>query len=129
MPCTDYEKNVEYDQAPFGVIGLETSLSICLSVLVHNRQCHVSKLIKLLTCNPSNLLNLDKGTLSPGADADITLFDPNEEWVVNPDEFQSRSRNSPWIGKTLRGKVKQTFVSGQKVWDGDHVILPGNDYT
>ena len=78
---------------------------------------------------PSNLLNLDKGTLSPGADADITLFDPNEEWVVNPDEFQSRSRNSPWIGKTLRGKVKQTFVSGQKVWDGDHVILPGNDYT
>ena len=126
MPHTDYEKNVEYDQAPFGVIGLETSLAVCLKVLVHSKQCDLSQLIKLLTSNPSNLLKLGKGTLSPGADADITLFDPDEEWVVDPDKFQSRSMNSPWIGKSLRGKVKQTFVAGRKVWDGDRVILPEN---
>ena len=126
MPHTDYEKNVEYDLAPFGVIGLETSLAVCLKVLVHSKKCALSQLIKLLTCNPSNLLKLGKGTLSPSADADITLFDPDEEWVVDPDKFQSRSRNSPWIGKLLKGKVKQTFVAGRKVWDGDRVILPEN---
>lgn len=126
MPHTDYEKNVEYDLAPFGVIGLETSLAVCLKVLVHSKKCALSQLIKLLTYNPSNLLKLGKGTLSSSADADITLFDPDEEWVVDPDKFQSRSRNSPWIGKLLRGKVKQTFIAGQKVWDGDSVILPEN---
>lgn len=124
MPHTDYEKNVEFDHAPFGVIGLETSLAVSLKVLVHSQKCNLSQLIKLLTCNPSNLLKLGKGTLSPGADADITLFDPNEEWVVDVEKFQSRSSNSPWIGETLRGKVKQTFVSGKLVWDKDHVILP-----
>jgi len=127
MPHTDYEKNVEYDQAPFGVVGLETSLAVCLGVLVQNKQCDFSQLIKLLTCNPSNLLKLGKGTLSPGADADITVFDPKEEWVVDPDKFQSRSKNSPWIGKSLQGKVKQTFVSGQKVWDGERVIISENN--
>lgn len=127
MPHTDYEKNVEYDQAPSGVVGLETALAVCLEVLVQNKQCDLSQLIKLLTCNPSNLLKLGKGTLSPGADADITVFDPKEEWVVDPDNFQSRSKNSPWIGKTLQGKVKQTFVSGRKVWDGDRVILSENN--
>ena len=127
MPHTDYEKNVEFDQAPFGIIGLETALTVSLEVLVHSKQCDLSQLIKLLTCNPSNLLKLGKGTLSPEVDADITIFDPNEEWVVDPEKFQSRSSNSPWIGKKFRGKVKQTLVSGRIVWDSDHVILPGGN--
>ncbi len=123
-PHTDYEKNIEFDYAPFGVIGLETALAVSLEVLIHSGRCELPKLIELMSYNPSNLLGLGKGILSPGSDADIIVIDPNEEWEVDPDMFLSRSSNSPWIGKKLRGKVKRTLISGRTVWDGHRIIVP-----
>ncbi|MGB0413299.1 MAG: dihydroorotase, partial [Coraliomargarita sp.] len=67
------------------------------------------------------LCKLEAGTLSTGANADICLFDPDEEWVVDPDKFFSKSRNCPWNGKTLKGKVKATILGGKQVFDGTQI--------
>ena len=115
-PHTDYEKDREFDYAPFGIIGLETALAVCLQTLVQGGHCDLSFLLSLLTHKPAAVLKLDKGALSPGADADITLFDPNLEWTANPEDYQSRSANSPWNGQKLKGKVIHTVVAGKTVW-------------
>ena len=123
-PHTDYEKDVEFDYAPFGIIGLETCLAVCLDVLYHGNRCDLSFLLSRLTHKPSEILGLKKGTLAEGVDADICVFDPNERWTPGPGTIFSRSRNSPWIGQELRGRVKRTFVAGNEVFDGDKVISP-----
>ncbi len=115
-PHTDYEKDREFDYAPFGVIGLETALPVCLQTLVEGGHCDLSFLLSLLTHKAAAILKLDKGTLSPGSDADITIFDPDLEWTADPEEYQSRSANSPWNGQKLKGKVVQTIVAGKTVW-------------
>ncbi len=120
-PHTDYEKDREFDYAPFGIIGLETALAVCLQTLVGGGHCELPFLISLLTCKPADILKLDKGTLSHGADADITLFDPDLEWTADPEKYQSRSSNSPWNGQKLRGKTVQTIVGGKVVWNGASV--------
>ena len=120
--CTDHaphsndEKDVEFDAAPFGIIGMETALAVCLEVLVHSKRCPLSKLIDLMTRRGAKVVGLKKGTLAVGADADVCVFDPNEEWVVKP-PFQSRSSNCPWTGKALHGRVHRTYVAGKLVWD------------
>ncbi len=121
-PHTDYEKDREFDYAPFGITGLETALAVCLGELVHKRRCGLPELIALLTCKPAKVLSLDKGTLSPGAAADIILIDPDEEWTVDPARFQSLAANCPWNGRTLRGRVKRTIVRGRTVWDGEKIL-------
>lgn len=118
-PHTDYEKDREFDYAPFGIIGLETALAVCLQTLVVAGKCDLPFLVSLLTNKPAKVLKLDAGTLSPGAMADITIFDPEREWTANPDDYQSRSVNSPWNGQQLRGKVAQTIVAGEIVWSGE----------
>ena len=123
-PHTDYEKDVEFDYAPFGVIGLETALAVSLEALVHTSQVTLPQLLGWLTFKPSDILNLDKGNLSPGADADVIIFDPEEAWTVSADHFQSQSKNSPWVGRTLKGKVKHTLVAGKIVWDGERITTP-----
>ena len=121
-PHTNYEKDVELQYAPFGIIGLETALAVVIEALIKPNHCDLSFLIGLLTHKPARLLKLDKGTLSDGADADITVFDPEESWTVTPESIYSQSKNSPWIDKTLNGRVKTTIVGGRVVFDGQKII-------
>jgi len=115
-PHCDYEKEVEFDYAPFGITGLETELALSLMQLVHTKRISLSDLIAKFTINPARLLNLPKGTLSMGADADVTIFDPETEWIFRAEESASKSRNSPFSGWKLKGKAVVTIVSGKKVW-------------
>jgi len=122
-PHTNDDKDVEFDAAPFGIIGMETALAVCLEALVHSGRMPLALLVDLLSRKAANVLHLKKGTLAPGADADICVFDPEEKWLVKP-PFQSRSSNCPWTGKTLRGRVRRTFVAGKQVWDCENPPAP-----
>ena len=114
-PHSTVEKDVEFDNAAFGMVGLETSLSLSL-VLVKENILTFSRLIEKLTINPSRVLNIDKGTLSIGADADITIIDPEAEYVVDKNLFRSKSNNSPFHGYRLKGRSVYTIVSGRVVF-------------
>jgi len=115
-PHCDYEKEVEFDYAPFGIIGLETGLALALMQLVHAKRISLPDLIVKYTVNPARLLNLKKGTLGVGADADVTVFDPDREWIFKRDETASKSANSPFFGWKLKGRAVATIVGGKKVW-------------
>ena len=116
-PHALFEKEVEFDMAPFGIVGLETELGIFIDLLVHKKKViDLPRLIEMFTVNPARLLKIDAGTLSAGAAADITLIDPNLEWTVNSNEFQSASRNTPFNGRELKGRAVRTIVGGQTVW-------------
>jgi dihydroorotase len=115
-PHCDYEKAVEFDSAPFGITGLETELSLSLMQLYHSKRLGLSELIAKYTVAPARLLGLAKGTLSIGADADITVFDPDREWVFDKTASASKSMNSPFYGWQLKGKAVATIVGGKKVW-------------
>ena len=121
-PHTVTEKDQEFDYAPFGIIGLENSLASSLETLSHGKRLSLSAVIALMTHKGAELCKLDAGTLSIGAAADICIFDPDEAWTVDPENFFSKSRNCPWIGRTLRGKVKATYVDGEAVFDGAHIL-------
>jgi len=110
------EKMLEYDHAPFGVIGLETALGVTLCELYHSGKMKLDQIIGLLSSGPARSFGLPGGTISSGAPADITIFDPDAEWTVDPAKFKSKSRNSPFAGKVLRGKVVATFVGGRNVF-------------
>jgi dihydroorotase len=116
-PHADFEKEVEFDAAPFGIVGLETELGLFLDLLVHkHRKIDIVRLIEMYTVEPARLLKLGAGTLSIGAEADITLIDPEMEWTVDIANFQSRSRNSPFDGWKLKGRAVRTIVGGKTVW-------------
>ena len=109
------EKDVEFSQAPFGVIGLETNLSLCLDKLVRPGVISLSRLIELLSTAPARILGLPGGTLEPGSSADITLFHPNRPLTVKASRFRCKSRNTPFDGWKLRGRPVATFLSGRRV--------------
>ena len=115
-PHCDYEKEVEFDYAPFGITGLETGLALSLMQLVHTKRIPLADLIAKFTVNPARLLNLPKGTLGVGADADVTVFDPEAEWVFSAGDSASKSRNTPFSGWKLKGRAVATIVAGKKVW-------------
>jgi dihydroorotase len=115
-PHCDYEKEVEFDYAPFGITGLETELALSLMQLVHTKKISLADLIAKFTVNPARLLNLNKGTLSAGADADMTVFDPDYEWIFRVEDSASKSKNSPFNGWKLKGKAVATIVGGKTVW-------------
>ena len=116
-PHAQFEKEVEFDQAPFGIVGLETELGIFIDRLVHkHRTIGIERLIEMYTVEPAKLLKLKAGTLSVGAPADVTLIDPNLEWTVNVQEFRSASRNSPFDGWKLKGRAVRSIVNGKTVW-------------
>ena len=115
-PHCDYEKEVEFDYAPFGITGLETELALSLMQLVHTKRISLAEMIAKFTVNPARLLNLDKGTLSVGADADVTIFDPDAEWVFEKAATASKSANSPFYGWKLKGRAVATIVGGKVVW-------------
>ena len=117
------EKDREFDTAPFGIIGLENSLASSLGTLYHSGRLPLSDVIALMTHKGAELCQLAAGTLSPGAVADICIFDPDEAWTVDAGKFFSKSRNCPWHGKTLKGKVKATFVAGAQVYDGQIITV------
>jgi dihydroorotase len=118
-PHCAYEKEVEFDMAPFGIVGLETELSLFLDILVHKKKAiDLPRLIALLTIEPAQLLRLDRGTLSTGAVADVTLIDPDLEWIVDAKTFESRSKNTPYNGWDLKGRAIRTIVRGKTVWPG-----------
>ena len=121
-PHTDYEKDREFDFAPNGILGLETALPVVLGVLLREHKFKLPAVIDLLTRRPARLLGLSAGTLAVGAPADICLFDPAEAWRYDARAGQSKSRNSPWDGQTLTGRVKTTIVDGRVVFDGARIV-------
>ena len=110
------EKLVEFDRAPFGVIGLETAVSICLDRLVHAGQVPLSRLVELLAVNPARLLGVPGGELTAGAPADITVLAPELAVTVEATGFRSLARNTPFDGWSLRGGVAATMVGGRTVY-------------
>jgi dihydroorotase len=123
-PHCDFEKEVEFDYAPFGITGLEIEFSLALMQLYHSKRLSLSDLINKYTVAPARLLNLPKGTLSVGADADVTVFDPDQEWVWERDNTASKSRNNPFYGWPLKGKAVATIVAGKKTWIEHTKALP-----
>jgi dihydroorotase len=115
-PHCDFEKEVEFDYAPFGITGLENELALSLMQLYHTRRLGLAEVIFKYTVAPARLLRLPKGTLSVGADADITVLDPDREWVFRREETASKSRNNPFHGWPLKGRAVATIVGGRVVW-------------
>ena len=116
-PHADFEKEVEFDVAPFGIIGLETELGLFIDLLVHKHaKIDIARLIEMYTVEPARLLKLDAGTLSPGSRADVTLINPDLKWTVDVDRFRSASRNSPFDGWKLKGRAVRTIVAGETAW-------------
>ena len=115
-PHKDYEKDREFDYAPNGVLGLETALPVVLDVLVRKNRFKLSHALDLMTRRAAGVLGLPAGALTAGAAADICIFDPEEKWVYDARAGNSKSSNSPWDGRTLRGRVKATIVDGRIVF-------------
>ena len=113
------EKMLEYDRAPFGVVGLETALGVTLGVLYHSGKVPLSRVIEMLTIGAAKVFSLSRGTLQKGAIADLTIFDPDSEWTVVPSNFKSKSRNTSFKDWTLRGKVVATFIEGRQTFQTD----------
>jgi len=124
-PHTETDKNRGFNLAPFGISGFETALGSLMS-LVHSGQLPLSTLIAKLTSAPASLIGNrygELGTLNPGAPADVTIFDPAREWVVDPRTFASKGRNTPLAGSKLKGKVILTIAQGKIVYQDDSVKL------
>jgi dihydroorotase len=116
-PHAHFEKEVEFDAAPFGIVGLETELGLFLDLLVHKtKTIELPRLIEMFTVNPARLLQIEAGTLSAGRAADITVIDPELEWTVEAAAFQSMSRNTPFDDWKLKGRAVRTIVGGKTVW-------------
>lgn len=116
-PHCSYEKEAEFDVAPFGILGLETELGLFLDILVHKKKViGLPRLVEMLTLEPARLLGLDRGTLAIGAHADVTLIDPDREWTVDKEASFSLSRNTPFHGWELKGRAVRTIVGGKTVW-------------
>ena len=116
-PHTIQDKEVEFDYAANGVIGLETAFGLTVSVLVEGGVLTLERAIARLTADPARIFGLAKGTLSVGADADVAIVDPAREWVVDIAQSASKSRNSPFHGWKLRGQVLATIMGGKIVWE------------
>jgi len=117
--CTDHaphaleKKSQELDQAPFGIVGLETALALVVTQLIEPGHLTWPQAIEKMTINPARVLGLQKGTLAIGAEADVTIIDPNMEWTVDTSRFASKSSNSPFGGWKLKGKAETVIVGGR----------------
>jgi len=107
------QKELEFLDAPFGIIGLETALPLYVQALIDPGVLSWPTLIEKLTCRPARILSLDKGTLSVGSDGDVTLIDPERRWTIDASQFQSKSRNCPFDGWQVRGRAVATIVGGR----------------
>ena len=116
-PHSAQEKARTLTEAPSGMVGLETALAVTLTALYHTGEMDLSDILKKMTFNPACILGIPKGRLSLGGEADFTIFDPNETWTVDPEQFSSKGRNTPFAGRELTGKVKYTIVGGKIVYE------------
>jgi dihydroorotase len=113
-PHAVHEKNQEFDRAPFGITGLETALGLCISVLHSRHKIPMRRIVELLTAGPARVMGLQgRGTLAVGARADVTIFDPAKKWTFHAAQSHSKSKNSPFDGWQLQGKVMATVVAGE----------------
>ncbi len=115
-PHSEAEKDKELSKAPNGIIGFETALSAEIMNLVDTGDLSYLDLVKVISYNPARLLKIDRGTIEEGKVADITIFDPNERYIYTKNMIVSKSKNTPFIGKELKGKVKYTIVNGNIVY-------------
>ncbi len=116
-PHTKEEKEVGLEKAPNGIIGFETALAATVTNLVDKGYISYLDMVRLTSYNPAKILNLDKGSLQKGKVADITIFNPNEEYIYQKEDIVSKSKNTPFIGKKLKGRVKYTIVNGNIVYE------------
>jgi dihydroorotase len=110
------EKMQEFERCPFGILGLETAIGLSLRSLYHSGKVALSHFISMFTVNPARILSLGRGTLTPGAPADVTVFSLDQEWTYDVNRSASKSRNSPFHGHTFKGGPIATIVGGQIVW-------------
>lgn len=116
-PFAQEKKQVELDLAPFGIVGLETLLPVCVTALIDTNVLEWPQLIDKLTAGPARVLGLDRGSLAVGSTADVTIIDPQEAWTIDAQQFHSRSRNTPFDGMSVRSQVKTVLVDGQIRFD------------
>ncbi len=109
------EKEREFADAPNGIVGLETALAVNITWLIETRVLRLPLLIERMSCMPARVFKLEGGTLRRGAIADVTVFHPTETWTVDPRQFRSKGRNTPYAGQTLRGRVRTTIVGGRVI--------------
>ncbi len=115
------DKSLEFDRAPFGIVGLETAVPLCLDRLVHAGVIGWPRFVELLSVNPARILGIPGGTLSDGGPADLTILAPDESVTIDARSFKSKSRNTPFNGWTLKGAVAATFVGGRSVYVNDRI--------
>jgi len=115
-PHCDYEKEVEFANAPFGITGLENQLPVALMQLYHSGRMPLADVIDRLTVAPARLIHSDRGTLNVGAPADVTVFDLDAEWVLRREDAASKATNNPFYDWTLKGRPVMTIVGGEIVW-------------
>jgi len=115
-PHPGSEKMQEFESCPFGILGLETAIGVSLEQLVHPGKISIGRLVELFTTGPARVLGLDRGTLAQGSPADVTIFSTDREWVYDVNKSFSKSRNSPFDGKTFKGGPVATVVAGEVVW-------------
>jgi dihydroorotase len=113
------EKELEFPYAPFGIIGLEPALPLYVKALIEPGHITWMRLIEMMTSRAAEIVKLDKGTLRDGADADVTIIDPQREWTIDVEQFASKSRNCPYNGWTLKGRAITTIVGGDVKWSLD----------
>jgi len=116
------EKALEYDRAPFGIVGLETAVPLCLDRLVHAGVIGLPRLVELLSVNPARILGLPGGSLADGAPADLTILSPDTSVTIRASAFKSKSRNTPFDGWTLKGAVAATIVGGRLVFANEAIV-------
>lgn len=119
-PHSVVEKEVEYDQAEFGMVGLETAMPLYHRLVVDGKMA-LSRMIEAMTVKPAEVLGIQKGTLKVGSDADITIFDPNFKYTFDKTKFRSKSQNTPFNGWEVQGRVCYTLVSGKVIFTGEHL--------
>lgn len=117
-PHPGSEKMQEFEKCPFGILGLETAIGVTLESLVHTGKISLIRFVELFTSGPAKILGLKRGTLSPGAPADVTIFSTDREWTYDVNKSFSKSRNSPFDGRTFLGGPVMTIVNGRVAWSG-----------
>ena len=113
------EKEAAFDDAPFGIVGLETCLGLILTHIVSEGVIDLPTMVQRMSCTPATAYSLPGGTLEPGSPADVTVIDPEMEWVVDPSAFLSKGRNTPFGEWKLKGKARMTIVGGGVVWEDE----------
>lgn len=124
-PHSKEEKAKFFDEAPFGIVGLETSAAVTYTALVETGILTMLDMVNKMSYSPAKILGIDKdyGKLSLGAYADVVIFDPKEEWIVDPEKFASKGKNTPFKGRPVKGKVKATIVHGRVVYHDDDIKI------